>query len=81
MIWWRRNCRAWARASRVAFCSSPRAFQRQMDMGVTMIGRKIHVANGHAADAGVGQLVADQLLEFFAEAFRKTFIAVGIQTS
>jgi len=57
------------------------AFQGQMDVGVTVIGGKMDLRDAHSADAGIGQLIANQLLEFFAEAFRKPFITMGVQRS
>lgn len=55
------------------------AFEGQVNMGVTMVRGKIHVADRDGADAGVRQLVTNQLLELFAEAFCQPFIAVGVQ--
>jgi hypothetical protein len=50
-----------------------------MDVRMTMIGGKMDLRDAHGADARVGELIADQLLEFFAEAFRKPFITMGVQ--
>ncbi len=48
-------------------------------MRVAKIGRNQHFRDSRRAHAGVGELVADQLLQFLAKAFGDAFIAVRIQ--
>ena len=48
-------------------------------MRVAKIGRNQHFSDSRRAHAGVGELVADQLLQFFAKAFGNAFIAVRVQ--
>ena len=50
-------------------------------MRVAKIGRNQHFGDSRRAHAGVGELVADQLFQLFAEVFGDAFIAMGIQTS
>ena len=48
-------------------------------MRVAKIGRNKHFGDSRGAYAGVGELVANQLLQFFAKAFGDAFIAVRVQ--
>ena len=50
-------------------------------MRVAKIGRNKHFGDSRGAYAGVGELVADQLLQLLAKAFGDAFIAMGIQLS
>ena len=46
-----------------------RAFQRQVNMGMSVIRGEIYMTDGDAPDAGVGELVTNQFFQLFAEAF------------
>ena len=43
------------------------------------IRRNHDFSDGHGADPGVGEFVADQFLQLFADAFRETLCAVRVQ--
>lgn len=56
-----------------------RALQRQPHVSMAKIRRKMRFSDRSTPDAGVGQLVSDQLFEFFADTFGDAFVAVGVQ--
>ena len=45
-----------------------RTLESQADVRVAMVRRKIHLAHSDTADARIRQLIADQLLQLFADA-------------
>lgn len=55
--------------------------QRELDMCLAKIGRKVNFGDGDRADPRVGQLVANQLFQFLAETFRNTLVTMGVQIS
>lgn len=58
-----------------------RSAQGQLDMGVAKIRRNVCLRDRNIPDAGVGQLVSDDLFQFFPDAFGDAFVAVGVQIS
>jgi hypothetical protein len=61
---------------RFLFVSVPA--QREADVRVFVIRGNMHFGDGRGADAGVGQFVADQLIEFLADDFGNTFATIGV---
>ena len=50
-------------------------------MRAAKVRRKVDIRNACRADARIGHLVTDQLVEFFADAFGDTLTAMRIQIS
>ena len=55
-----------------------RAMERNAYVRLAKIGRKKHFGDRGTADPGVFQLVADQLFEFFTQAFGDAFVPMGV---
>ena|SRR5215472_6932691 len=48
-------------------------------MGVLHVGRKENFRDGRAPDARIGKFIADQFVEFLADAFGDSFVAMRVQ--
>ncbi len=81
LIWNFMNCLAWSRADRVSACSRSLPDSDSRTLAWRKIRRKKHLRDGGVADARVGQLIGDQLVDLFPEAFRHSFVAMRIQIS
>src|SRR5579871_4622915 len=55
------------------------AAQQELDVGMAKIGRNMNFSDVGGADARVGHLIADQLFQFFANAFRDTLGSMRVQ--
>ena len=69
----------------VVECSNSRSllFRRpgesQSDMSVSVIWRQVDVSDRYRADARVGELVADDFLEFFEDALGDSLLPMRVQ--
>ena len=55
--------------------------ERQAYVGQAIIGRKVDFCDAGRTDPGIFQLIGDHFVEFFANALRDAFVAVGVQVS
>ena len=50
------------------------------DMSVPIVGRDVHLGDRRAADAGVGQLIADKFVELFTDAGGDALVPMRVHT-